>query len=261
MRIALAVLSLGIAATAQAQAPAKDYAVPDDEIFHYSVMEAMRNGVYRGAVTVGQLKRVGDFGIGTYNDLDGELVGLDGVFYRVAPDGKVAPAGADRKIPFGAFAFFKSDANAVLKTSGGFEDLQRDTLNVLPSRNHLFAVRLSGTFDEVVAGGANKLAENDRTPIANLMKTRPQYSARNVKGTVVGFYNPPFVGGVDLSPFHLHFISEDRSFGGHIISMRLSGADLHLSLDAKTGMDVELPHEREYFNPPWTTSGGTQKSY
>jgi acetolactate decarboxylase len=255
-KIAAALLAL----VATTPAIAEDFGQPNDQIFHYSVMDAMRNGVYRGELTVDDLRAVGDVGLGTFNLLDGELVGLDGVFYRVAPDGSVEKADGDRKIPFGAFTFFKEDKSATLKTNGAFEDLQNDVIATLPSRNRLYAVRITGTFAEVSAGGANKLKDGDRTPIANLMAARPIYTKQNVRGTVIGFYHPPYVGGVDLSPFHLHFISEDRSFGGHVTGMKLDGAPLQVSLDEKKGIDVELPPHAD-FTGPWSTSPTSQKGY
>jgi acetolactate decarboxylase len=255
-KIAAALLAL----VATTPAGAEDFGQPNDQIFHYSVMDAMRNGVYRGTLRVGDLKGVGDMGLGTFNHLDGELVGIDGVFYRVAPDGSVAAAEADRKIPFGGFAFFKEDKGVSLATTGSFEDMQNDVIAALPSRNRLYAVRISGTFAEVSAGGANKIEDGDRTPIAKLMEQRPIYTRQNVRGTVIGFYHPPYVGGVDLLPFHLHFISEDRSFGGHVTGMKLDGAPLQVSLDEKKGIDVELPPHAD-FTGPWSTSPTSQKGY
>lgn len=256
-RTAAAVLAIMAATSARAE----DYSQPDDQIFHYSVMDAMRNGVYRGELTVKDLAKVGDVGLGTFNNLDGELIGLDGVFYRVAPDGRVLEAEPDRKIPFGAFAFFKEDVRLKLKVSGNFEEVQKQLVAALPSRNQLYAVRITGTFDEIQAGGATKVAEDDRSPIADLMKTRPIYTGKQMKGTIVGFYSPPYVGGIDLSPFHLHFLSDDKSLGGHIVAMSLRDAELEVVLDQKKGLDIELPHAAQDFVRPWAATSGGQKGY
>lgn len=252
---------LALSCLLAAPARADDFSVPTDEIFHYSVMDALRNGVYKGGLTVKALERVGDFGLGTYNHLDGELVGLDGVFYRIDGGGKVSAAEADRQIPFGSFAFFKDDVRQTLKPTGDFGALQEQILRSLPSRNQLYAIRVKGTFAEVTAGGARKLAEGDRTPIAELMKGRPLFTRQNVTGTIIGFYFPTYVGGVDLSPFHMHFLSDDKTFGGHMVEVKLTGAELQVSLDSKKGIDIELPRDNNEFTTPWTTGGSAQKSY
>lgn len=246
---------------AAAEAHAAEPGPPADAIFHYSVMDAMRNGVYRGDLLVKDLPKVGNVGLGTFNNLDGELVGLDGTFYRVAPDGRVHEAEADRKIPFGSFAFFQEDERRTLDATGDFDAFQKHLLDMLPHRNQFYAVRVRGTFEEIKVGGANKIADGDRTPLADLMKSRPVYTANGVKGTIVGFYNPPYVGGIDLSPFHLHFISDDKSVGGHVVGMTLNGATLDVALDSKKGMTIELPRDQGDFNRSWPTSGQSQKGY
>lgn len=242
-------------------AHAEPISKPSDDIFHYSVMDAMRNGVYRGELTVKDLANVGDVGLGTFNNLDGELIGLDGTFYRIAPSGDIHVAEPERKIPFGSFAFFKEDTRATLAVSGDFEAFQQQLLGALPSRNHLYAIRITGTFGEIQVGGANKISDDTRTSLADLMKSRPIYTGKDIKGTIVGFYSPPYIGGIDLSPFHLHFISDDKKVGGHIVGMTLQGAELEVALDSKKGIDVELPREAADFNRPWSTGGGSQKGY
>lgn len=60
-----------------------------DYIYHYSVMDGMRNGIYKGEHHVAHLAKKGDFGLGTYNLLDGEMIVKDGVFYRIRSDGSI----------------------------------------------------------------------------------------------------------------------------------------------------------------------------
>lgn len=234
---------------------------PDDQIFHYSVLDAMRNGVYLGDLTVAGSSKHGDFGLGTFNNLDGEMIAVDGTVYRIAPDGTVKPAEAERKIPFAAFTFFQTDAQVDLTVSGGFDDLQQALLGKLATRNVPHAMRIHGTFPEMVVGGANPVGDSDRTPLADLMKTRPRYTGTAISGTIVAFYYPTYVGGVDLSPFHMHFISDDKAIGGHIMSLRLENTALQVAIDPKTGVDIELPKERDAFTAPWSNTAKEQKGY
>lgn len=259
-RDVLAAAVLGLIAAA-APARADNVAQPDDQVFHYSVLDAMRNGVYLGDLTVEDSAKRGDFGLGTFNNLDGEMIAVDGTVYRIAPDGAVKPAEPDRKIPFGAFTFFKEDAQLELTVSGGFEDLQQALIAKLATRNAPHAVRIRGTFPEMVVGGANRVGDGDRTPLADLMKSRPQYSGKAIPGTIVAFYYPTYVGGVDLSPFHMHFLSDDKRVGGHIMSLRLDNTALQVAIDVKSGVDIELPKERDAFKAPWSTTAKEQKGY
>lgn len=235
--------------------------VEDRPIFHYSVMDAMRNGVYTGALRIDALAAQGNFGLGTYNQLDGEMVALDGVFYRVAPDGVVSKAEDQRKVPFASVAFFKADQVFELNNVKNIEMLQQEIMRRLPSRNKPYLIRIETVFKELNVGGANKLAEKDTTGLAELMKSRPLYKRQNIAGTVVGFYHPSYASGIDLSPFHFHFISDDKSYGGHLVSGEFSGAKIKVSIDEKPGYQVILPPDNDLFNRPWSTPEQVKSSY
>lgn len=52
------------------------------EIFQLSTINALLEGVFDGNMSYGQLKQHGDFGIGTFNGLDGEMIAFDAAFGR-----------------------------------------------------------------------------------------------------------------------------------------------------------------------------------
>lgn len=252
------VLTSSIALLCVASAPARE----KDRIHHYSVMDAMRNGGYTGDITIGKLKEKGDFALGTFNLLDGELVALDGVFYRVAPDGSVAPAEDERVVPFAETAFFKEDFSFTLDGAGEtLETLQQKILAKLPSRNEPYAIRIHCEFAEVEAGGANPVKKDDTTGIAEFMKTRPVYKASASQGVIVGFYNPPYMSGVNLTPFHFHYLSDDRKFGGHLITGKLAAKPVKVSVDAKPGYDLDLPQNNANYQRDWASDPKSKKSY
>lgn len=226
-----------------------------DKVFHYSTMDGLRNGVYIGDLTVKELKKKSDFGLGTYNFLDGELVALDGKIYRIATDGSVAETDENRKVPFGSFTFFKKDQSMVLDHIKNVEELQQKILEILPSRNRFYAIKIKADFSTLTLGGAVKTDEKDTTGIAVFMKTRPLYKKQNIKGTFVGFYSPAYVGGLDLSPFHFHFLSEDKTVGGHMIEGNFSNTKIIVELDEKNVFEVQLPdNHNEGYQRNWTSS-------
>ena len=220
-------------------------------IYHYSVKDALRNGVYEGDITVKTLQEKGDFGIGTYNFLDGEMVVLDGFFYRISSNGKVTKAEPEREVPFACLAVFSADKEYKISGIATIEMLQKEILSRLPSANKPYALRIECSFESIVTGGAKKLEEKDTTGLAELMKTRPLYQKEHISGTMVGFYTPPSFAAVDLSPFHFHFISDDKTFGGHLISGTLSAAKIKISIDEKPGYEIVLPQQNKTFNKPW----------
>lgn len=233
-----------------------------DMLYHYSVMDAMRNGVYKADLSISQATEKGDFGLGTYHQLDGELLALDGVFYRIAPDGKVLIAEADRQVPFAALVFFKADSSFTLQGIKDINALQAEIARKLPSANKPYAIRISVIFSKLMTGGANKQSDKDTVGLGELMKTRPLYEKKNVKGTLIGFYNPPFISGVDLSPFHFHFLSDDQSYGGHLVSGTLSeDQSIKVEWDGKAGYHIVLPEKNQRFDKAWKSNAGTSSSY
>ncbi|KFF23678.1 acetolactate decarboxylase [Chryseobacterium vrystaatense] len=227
----------------------------DDKIFHYSSMDAMRNGVYTGDITVKDAKQKGNFGLGTYNLLDGELIALDGNIYRIASDGSVETADLKRLIPFGSFTFFKKEQSIELQGVRNIADLQKKLIELLPSPNRFYAVKIEASFRSISLGGAEKVNEKDTRGIAYFMKSRPVYQKENVKGTLIGFYNPPYAGGLDLTPFHFHFLSDDKSVGGHLIEGIPSDLKITVELDEKNAYEVILPNSNEAgYQRKWSSS-------
>ncbi|MGA6118543.1 acetolactate decarboxylase [Sphingobacterium anhuiense] len=237
------------------------WAQSTETVFHYSVMDAMRHGVYMGDLAVGKLRKKGDFGLGTFNHLDGEMVALDGIYYRVIPTGQVVQAEDDRKVPFAAVAQFTPDMVFEIDGDLTLARMQEEIVKLLPSFNKPFGIQIHGLMAEIQLGGALKLAENDTTGLAKLMETRPVYHVSGISGTLVGFYNPTFMDNIDLTPFHLHFISDDRSVGGHVISGRSGTTKIKVSVDTKVGYELLFPESSPRFQKEWNTGRASQSAY
>ncbi|SHG27431.1 Alpha-acetolactate decarboxylase, partial [Chryseobacterium arachidis] len=128
-----------------------------------------------------------------------------------------------------------------------FEELQDKVQSLLTTQNVPYAIKIEGTWAEITVGGADPVSPEDTTELATLMKVRPQYKAKNMKGTMVGYFTPSLLSNVDLSPFHFHFISDDRKFAGHLMSGNLVNAEIKIYLNEKSGYDIELLRENSRF--------------
>lgn len=78
-------------------------------LYQTSTIDALLAGTYDGDMSLNQLRRQGDFGIGTYDNLDGEMVLLDGPFYQVKADGKVYAPDLRGETPFAAVCPFRPE--------------------------------------------------------------------------------------------------------------------------------------------------------
>src|SRR6516225_6984254 len=65
------------------------FEVAHHTLYQVSTATALVEGIYQGAVRVGNLREHGDLGLGTFEDLDGEMLIVDGHFFQVRCDGSV----------------------------------------------------------------------------------------------------------------------------------------------------------------------------
>ena len=111
-------------------------------------MSALMAGIYEGDAAYGQIRKHGDFGVGTFNDLDGEMVGFDGTFYQLRSDGSVRPVTDDQKTPFAVVTFFRPEQE--LDVAQPMTKSQLMTAIEQATDANLFsAVRVDGIFNEV----------------------------------------------------------------------------------------------------------------
>ena len=211
----------------------------EDMIFHYSVLKALDNGVLEGDMTVGQLKKYGDFGLGTFNRMDGEMVVLDGTVYRISQEGKLLNPGDDNLIPYSIVTFYNEDAKFSLEGDITYPSLKAQVAEKLPSLNYFYAFRITGEFEYIKCGGANTQNKPYNKTLNQMLADRPVYEGRNITGTLVGFWCPAYIGDINTSGFHLHFISDDHTMGGHL--MEFTAPALEIGYDTKPVYKILLP--------------------
>ncbi len=222
----------------------RDVTEHTDLIFHYSVLKALDNGVLEGFLTVDELKKYGDLGIGTYNSLDGEMILLDHEVYRVYPDGQIVKPGDETLIPYTIVSFFEADDTLHMDGEIDYPSLIKHAEGMLPSKNLFYAFRISGNFEYMKCGGVAKQERPYDESLLEILADRPVYEAENIAGTLVGFWCPEYIGDINTVGFHLHFISDDHSLGGHLMEFRATS--LKIEFDAKFQYKIVLPETEEF---------------
>ena len=215
-----------------------------DAIFHYSVLKALDNGVLEGNMTVGELKKHGDLGLGTYNSLNGEMIVLDGEVYRVSPDGQIVKPGNETRIPYTIVCFFSAEDTLHIEEEIDYPSLTRHLEEVLPSGNLFYAFRISGRFESIKCGGVERQERPFDKTLLDILADRPVYEAENISGTIAGFWCPEYIGGINSAGPHLHFISEDHSIGGHLMEFRATA--MEIAFDVKYQYNIVLPETEEF---------------
>jgi len=212
-------------------------------LFQVSTIDTLLEGVYDGEVTFGELATHGDFGIGTFDHLDGEMIGLDGRFYQVKYDGKVYPAKGDMTTPFAVVTFFDADKQVFLDKELDFEALEGYLDSLIPTENIFYAVRIDGTFKYIKARSVPR-QEKPYPPLLEVTKKQSIFEFNDVEGTIVGFRSPSYVKGINVPGYHLHFITKDRSGGGHLLACRTAQSEIRIDNTSKFFMVLS---EREEF--------------
>ncbi|MDD4321097.1 MAG: acetolactate decarboxylase [Acidaminococcaceae bacterium] len=187
-----------------------------NSMYQVSTINALMQGVYDGDVTIKTLQEQGDFGIGTLNGLDGEMVVVDGKFYQVKSTGKIELLKAEMETPFANVINFKADKVGEIAWARNFSELEKQLDAIIEDKNYIYAIRIDGTFT-----GKTRSIPAKEQPYPSLMeaaKTQSVFDIQNTKGTIVGFWCPDYIQGINVTGYHLHFISADRKSGGHILS-------------------------------------------
>lgn len=207
-------------------------------LFQASTIGALLDGAYDGDVSFAELAEHGDLGLGTLNGLDGEMIALDGRFYRADIDGRINEIDPEARTPFAVVVPFEAGIEIELESPLS----QRELLDVLdrrlPADAGACALRVDGSFALVRARSVPRQRRPYR-PLVEVVDDQHVFELRDVEGTIVGFRFPDHGGGIEASGYHLHFIDNERGRGGHVLDCRIASA--RARLDPSNELRVELP--------------------
>lgn len=206
-------------------------------LFQVSTSNALAQGVFSGAVTVGELRRHGDFGLGTFAGLDGELVLIDGVCFRAGAGGEVAPVEDELEVPFALVTRFVPDIATEIESATGLADLGASLDAVRPSQNLFAGVRIDAGFDSLTLRAACPARPGEG--LLEATRHQSEYTVAGLVGTLVGFWAPEYARAVGVPGYHFHFISDDRKVGGHVLDV--SGGPLDAAMQIESGLHLAIP--------------------
>jgi len=211
-------------------------------LYQVSTATALVEGIYQGAVRVGTLRKHGDLGLGTFENLDGEMVIVDGHFFQVHSDGSVRECSDDVLSPFAVITRFAPEAAVTVAQCPDMSHLVSRFDALRPSDNFFFALRVDGHFDYVHTRAMCRTAEG--VPLVQAAAVQPEFEFHNVLGTLVGFWTPEYAKTLNVPGYHLHFVSDDRQSGGHLLQCR--GVNLRLQLQREGEYHIALPETEDF---------------
>ncbi len=215
-----------------------------DTVTQVSAIDALLAGDYDGSITLAELRKFGNHGIGTFDALDGEMIMLDGTVYQVKSDGKAYQPASSLKTPFASVVHFAPDLEFNIDNISDFDAFEKMIDKHLPNKNLPYAVKFSGQFKYIKTRSV-PAQKKPYKPLAEVVKTQPIFEMHDVKGTVFGFYLPAAMKGLNVCGLHLHFLTADKTAGGHILDFNCGQMRIHT--DTYSSYKVIFPADTDFF--------------
>ncbi|MFK3704015.1 acetolactate decarboxylase [Klebsiella sp. NPDC088457] len=193
---------------------------PESVLYQTSLMSALLSGVYEGNTTIADLLTHGDFGLGTFNELDGELIAFSSEVYQLRADGSARKARADQKTPFAVMTWFHPQHRVSFDHPVNRQQLHEIIDRRIPSDNLFCALHIAGHFRHAHTRTVPRQSPPYRA-MTDVLDDQPVFRFNQRQGILVGFRTPQHMQGINVAGYHEHFITDDRQGGGHLLDYQL----------------------------------------
>jgi acetolactate decarboxylase len=215
---------------------------PIHTVFQVSTSGALVAGVYDREVSVQTILEHGNFGLGTFANLDGEMVVIDRHAYQVHGSGVVLEAAPDAGAPFAVVTWFDPDTDVTIAPMSSVKDLEARCDEYRRSGNIFYALRLDGRFKRVRTRAVNPPQPGIR--LVEAANAQSEFTFGDIDGTLVGLWSPGFSSAFSVAGYHFHFLSADRQHGGHLLDVEADA--LRLKVEALTSFHLALPESEAF---------------
>jgi alpha-acetolactate decarboxylase len=219
------------------------------KLFQASTIFALMSGNFDYTISIEYFLKNGDTGIGSYNGLNGEAIFLDGVAYNATASGNVKIMDIPQTgVTFGEITRFVDSPDIQPIEVGPFKDFQEisDKLSqAVLSRgsNYFYVIKAEGLFSSITVRSAFKQRKPFRA-MDLVVKEMKYFTYQNIEGTLVGVYSPSYADGLAVKGWHLHFLSKDKTKGGHVTD--LAGEKALVKANVMDKFEVKLPSNHEF---------------
>jgi acetolactate decarboxylase len=230
---------------------------PIHTVFQVSTSGALVAGVYDREVSVQTILEHGNFGLGTFANLDGEMVAVDGHVYQVHGSGLVSEAGPDAGAPFAVVTWFDPETDVSIAPVSSFKDLEARCDEFRRSGNIFYALRLDGRFKRVRTRAVRPPQLGTR--LVEAANAQSEFTFADIDGTLVGLWSPGFSSAFSVAGYHFHFLSADRRHGGHLLDVQADA--LQLKIEALTSFHLALPESEAFLKADLSKNTAEELAY
>ncbi|MEM6052245.1 acetolactate decarboxylase [Erwinia sp. P7711] len=216
---------------------------PESVIYQTSLMSALLSGVYEGSISVADLLKKGNFGLGTFNQLDGEMIAFDSNVYQLKSDGSAREASPQQKTPFAVMTFFRPQHRIQLSEPASREGIHDLINRQVTSDNQFCALRIDGRF----SAAQTRTVPCQHRPYRSMpevLDKQPTFHFSQRDGVLIGFRTPQYMQGINVAGYHEHFITDDRQGGGHLLDYQLEQGLLTFGEISK--LVIDLPKDSDF---------------
>ncbi|MEN4911450.1 acetolactate decarboxylase [Erwinia amylovora] len=216
---------------------------PESVIYQASLMSALLSGVYDGTTTVADLLKKGDFGLGTFNQLDGELIAFDSEVYQLRSDGSARAAGSEQKTPFAVMTFFHPQYQHRFNGPVTRAEVHHIVDRQVSSDNQFCALRIDGLFSHAQTRTV-PCQHRPYKSMPEVLGKQPTFEFVQRNGVLIGFRTPQYMQGINVAGYHEHFITDNRQGGGHLLDYQLDHGTLTFGEISK--LVIDLPGDSDF---------------
>lgn len=212
------------------------------KMFQVATLQSLMTGYTRAVITVGELLKHGDTGLGTFEDVNGEMIVAGGHCYKATDDGSVTEADLDEGVPFASVAALSGEKTFDVDVMPDIDALKAELDRKIEEwfgLNSMHVVRIDGTFEEVSARSEAPLRSQHISLKKILSGTQKEFHFKDIDGTLICIYYPDYMNGINAPGWHLHFISADHTMGGHVFDLKMTRGTA--MMDKLPEIEIQLP--------------------
>lgn len=214
-----------------------------NHLYQYSTMGALVGGMFEGTFKMSDVLSTGDYGIGTMDGLNGELIILEGEPFLIESTGKVRTVSHEETTPFASIMNFNPTKTLEFKESLTKEELDEKILKEIQGMNYFHAVKITGKFKLIKARSVKKQTE-PYPKLVEAVKEQGYFDIEDTEGTLFGFYTPHFIMGIGVGGYHVHYLSDNRQSGGHVFDYEIEDVKVEMAL--QEDFILKMPDTKRY---------------
>jgi acetolactate decarboxylase len=202
--------------------------IHQDTLFQVGTVASLLSGAYEGDIDFDTLALHGDTGLGTFDRVDGELIALDGFFYRIDANGVAKEVAPETCTPFAVVSHFRPTIQFSATDVESMDSLILLIDNYLSSPDIFYMIRIDAELDYIHYRSEFPQTKPYRPLLETLHELQQEFKLNHTYATLIGLKSPSSSKPLNSPGHHFHFIDEDRKTGGHVFDLRILNATIRV---------------------------------